>query len=135
MSDVRALCRADYQEYVAMAQIPRELKDALKTHERVPVFVDNLAREIKAIERVRVGKRLDRMTIKKMVYDLTEMYIGAVKRQADERMMSEVARHQAIQDQTNLQLMRDAADLLTQHEVTTVEQTPQGEITRTTVKI
>lgn len=94
--DVRQMVITDYQERVAMRDdIPSELKRALKSHERVPLFVDNLTREINKIPearakaKIRRAFKMDRMKLKNIVYDLTDIFINNVKAMAEQKAMSE----------------------------------------------
>jgi hypothetical protein len=90
--DIAHLVKTDYQEAVRMLpSVDAELKRSLKSHERVPKFLENLSREI---SRLPNHLRPDRARIKKIVYDMTELFVHNVKRQADEMAMSD-ARKQA----------------------------------------
>lgn len=72
----------DYKEAIALAKdIPEELRRALKTNERVPIFFDNLEAQLRIAEAR--GIKLDRPMIKMMVYSLTEFFIKTVKAKAD----------------------------------------------------
>lgn len=83
---------SDFQECVALMQIDPELKRALRTNERVPLFVDNLVREVKACERVMFmkGKRLDRKKIKDMVYSMTTIFCKGLEAKAQAAYASEM---------------------------------------------
>ena len=85
MPELRDLCVQYYRETVARAEIPNELKRALKSHERVPRFIDNLVRELKG-----VSFPLSPQTIKMTVRDLTHMFIAAVKVTSEQRLMSDM---------------------------------------------
>jgi hypothetical protein len=83
------MIQSDYQECVALMDMPADLRQALRAHERVPAFLSNLERELSANK---VGRFLTRTKLKKTVYDLTEFFVGTLKRHADERIMSDAAK-------------------------------------------
>lgn len=89
MSELKRLIRKDYQECVALMEMPADLRQALRAHERVPAFLDNLERELSA---AKVGRMLSRVKIKETVYSLTEFFVNTVRRHGDEKIMSEVAK-------------------------------------------
>ena len=64
------------------ADVPQGLKDALKTHERIPVFIDNLAAQLSGI------KKISREQVVSAVRDLSHVFVRAVRLQADERVIS-----------------------------------------------
>lgn len=84
--DIRDLCRRTYREYVEKRVDDTELRRALRTHERVPAFIDNLARELGRLE-----SNVKRETIERAVTDMTAMFVGLAKRQFHERVMSKLA--------------------------------------------
>lgn len=84
--DLMDICRQDYQDYVRQAPIHSELKRALKTHERVPGFIDNLARELR-----KAKQELKRETIRAAVWDLSAIFVQLVQRQAEEKLLSPLA--------------------------------------------
>jgi hypothetical protein len=75
----------DYREAIALSQAPEDLKASLRSHERYPVFLDRLCKELGRVPKLR------RDQIKNSVYDLTNFFIKNVKRYRDEKMMSDVA--------------------------------------------
>ena len=85
MSDIRELCRKIYRETVEAADINTELKRSLRTHERVPVFIDNLAAQFKGLRFT-----VKRDSIEKAVRDLTWWVIKAAERKAHENLMSDM---------------------------------------------
>jgi hypothetical protein len=109
-SDLRKLCREQYAARVAMRQdIPNELKRALKTHERVPVFIDNLSQQL---NHPRIRADIKRETIIMAIHNLTDLYISNVMRMANEKHMSVLERSRIQKEQENLQLARDFVDSL-----------------------
>lgn len=88
--DLKTIVRQDYQEAVRLLPgIPDELRKGLKTNERVPLFIDNLTKEIASLP---AHIRPQRLKIKQIVYDLTNTFILNVKRQADEKHLSDIAK-------------------------------------------
>lgn len=88
--DLRQMIIQDYQEKVAMMDIPSDLKTALKSHERVPQFVDNLLKEINNFPR---KLKVNRYKLKSLVYDMTELFIKGVETTSKVRQMSEIERN------------------------------------------
>ncbi len=83
--DVKHLCVQYFKEYLEQVETDRELVRALKSHERVPVFIDNLARSLYHLP-VRVSKQ----TIKTCVFDLTRIFTNCLKIKAKEMYMSDL---------------------------------------------
>lgn len=128
--DVKTLCRDDYQEYITLREMPTELRRALKSHERVPVFIDNLAKEL-----YHLPFPVSRETIKKCVYDLTEVFVRLVIKQSDERVMSDVEKMRRIQEADKIKAMDSLQDQLEAYGTETTEVTDKGQVQRTTYKI
>lgn len=80
--DLRSIIVKIYQAKVDKAEIPNELKRALRSHERVPKFVDNLTRELRQVK----GLRMDQ--IKDATESLTEFFIKNVEAMAESRVIS-----------------------------------------------
>lgn len=107
MSELRRYIEADYRECVALTEMPADLKQALKAHERIPAFFKNLERELAQASKLGV---LSRETIKHSVYSLTEFFINNVKREANERIMSDAMKAAAVQKATHRQEIEAAVD-------------------------
>lgn len=91
MASIREMILADYNERIQTVQgIPDDLRRALKDHERVPLFVENLTREIKKIEQVKPKFKMDRVKLKSLVYDMTDVFWRAVKTTAEDKYKSEI---------------------------------------------
>lgn len=84
MFDLRKKIVTHYQERVKTAEIPNELRRALKTEERIPLFVDNLTRELSKVRNLREDQLRD------SVYSMTDVFIAAVKAKAEQRNLSEL---------------------------------------------
>ena len=86
--------RQYYKECVALNnKISPELKRALGHHERVPVFVDNLALEIKALQEHNLKKNkeyIEEKFIKDLVYDMVDIFIIGLEEKAKEMQMSDI---------------------------------------------
>ncbi len=97
---LKDLIRSDYKEYIAMFghQFPTELIRSLKHHERVPVFVDNLSKQLQLIER-RKKIRLDRVKVKDIVYDMTKNFLTLLNRRADEMAMSDLEKRRLVMEE------------------------------------
>lgn len=81
---MKQIVRLDYAECIQlMTNMPSELKRALRTSERVPVFVDRLADELTKAESA--GVKLSRERIKSTVYEMTEFFASNLKRSADKK--------------------------------------------------
>lgn len=74
-----------YQEFVRTYPCSDEFKKFLKTHERVPTFIDNLTREFHSVH-----KRVKRESIEKAIHDMTRLFIRGALKLAEERSMSEI---------------------------------------------
>lgn len=111
MTDLRKLCREQYAVRLSMRQdIPTEFKRALKTHERVPVMIDNLARELNSPAMRK--RKLSKQVIIDLVYDMTDMFIAGAMKHANERGMSVLEKQRRVKEQEDLQRARDFADSL-----------------------
>lgn len=88
--------RDTYNEAVRLhPSINSELKLALKSHERVPTFVDALAKEVEQVQNVMLSTGKEKIkddTIKHLVYDLTNLFITGIEKQAELRQESDVKR-------------------------------------------
>jgi len=90
------LIKKTYQEAIALnPKIPLDLKTALKSHEKIPLFFKNIAEQLEKTQADRLAKghkpfRED--TIKSFIYDVTEIFILGVKAEADARAQSEIER-------------------------------------------
>ena len=79
-------------------QFPNELIRSLKHHERVPVFVDNLSKQLQMIER-RKKISLDRIKVKDIVYDMTKNFLTLLNRRADEMAMSDLEKRRLVMEE------------------------------------
>ena len=85
---LRRLIEDAYRERLALAPIPGELKQALRMHERVPLFFRNLERELSVLP----PKFATPEHVRTVVYDMTDLFIKLVDRHAHERQKSDLAK-------------------------------------------
>ena len=90
------LIKKTYQEAIALnTKIPLDLRTALKSHEKIPLFFKNIAEQLEKAQADRLAKghkpfRED--TIRSFVYDVTDIFVAGVKAEADARAQSEIER-------------------------------------------
>lgn len=87
------LVRNTYQEAIALKQMPSDLRIALKSQERMPLFLENLAKELEIIQADRLKKNqklYQEKTIKDTIYDFVDMFIHTVEAEAQNRMKSDM---------------------------------------------
>lgn len=103
-----------YQEALALNKdVNSDLKRALKAHERVPNFIDNLSVEFSKVQvqRSREGKSpLSEKTLQQSTYDMVETFITGLKNSYDKAAESEakkLARERAVQYQKDLEATAD----------------------------
>ena len=113
--NVEQLCRETYQEFVRTAPgIDDELRRALRAHERIPRFLDNLAREFTIIEkmdpRFRGVNRITRDEIVDMTRQFCAVFCKNVKLQYDQRVMSDNAKAVIRDEQQRTKEMNQLAD-------------------------
>lgn len=121
--------RDAYHEAVRLHPTAKEeLKHSLKSNERVPQFVDQVALEIQQVQDVMLAKGADKIkdeTIKGLVYDLTNMFIMGVEKRATDMQMSDAQKMLIRQQQSyqkDLETMGgDFADLIKEGGVKFVE--------------
>lgn len=89
--------------------INSDLKQALKTNERVPIFIDNMAKQFSLIQKMRLKKGkplLDDFKLKKLVYDLTDVFLISIQKETEKRIESDVQKklkEQKLQAQKDLE--------------------------------
>jgi hypothetical protein len=128
--DLRVFCRKTYQDYLKRAEIPSELRRSLKSHERVPAFIDNLSGELG-----RLQFKISRETLQKCIEDMCELFIRLVQRRADEQAMSPLARAMLVARETKFKEMKAQADELERLGVDHVTQDEKGETIKQVVTI
>lgn len=105
----RRLVEETYRESIALNnKIPDDLRSALKAHERIPLFLNNLALELDKLQIHRQKKGQETFTdakIKSIVYDFTDVFITGIKAEAEAKYQSD------IQKQLMQKQIADAKDL------------------------
>jgi hypothetical protein len=90
------LIKKTYHEAVLLnSKIPGDLKTALKSHEKIPLFFKSIAQELEKAQNDRLAKNqkpFSEKTIKDFIYDVTEIFIIGIKAEADARAQSEIDR-------------------------------------------
>lgn len=107
MSTLRQYCHEIYRETVAKHPMDAELRRALKAHERVPRFLDNLEREF-----AKIPFHVTRETVAQAVKDLTLVFISAVQCSVNDRMLSDLAKLQIKKEIADKEAIKERADLL-----------------------
>lgn len=103
--ELRAMLIKHYQQYVTNEpNIPLELKKALNTNERVPAFIDNLAKEFSAP----YFKQVSNNQIKEHATQMISLFINLVREKATQAMMSDIAKSKIKQDIQNKQVIDNA---------------------------
>jgi acyl carrier protein phosphodiesterase len=128
--DVMDLCRKTYQDFITRSDYPSDLKRALRVHERVPAFIDNLAREFHKCQ-----ARVKREEIILAVEDLSRIFCGLVQRQALERIMSPLSLASMRKQEEAKEEFRREAEALDQKGADNVFETKKGEIVESKIII
>lgn len=81
----REIIISEYQTTVALANINSELKRALKTYERIPLFLDNLCKQLAGPKH-----NFNEFQIRQATHSMTLLFIQMVEKKAKERLMSDV---------------------------------------------
>lgn len=88
--------RTWYQEAVmANMEISSELKHALKAHERVPTFIDNMDQEVAKLQilRMKQGKPMyEEDQIKWLITKMTDVFVASLEVEAQKRHESDLER-------------------------------------------
>ena len=104
---LRDLVVKEYQQTITNSlEIPRELKDALKVHERMPAFMDNLCKELSNP----LFAKYSNNQLRGIVNDATMFFISLVKQKANEQMLSDLAKEKMLQEQRDKAIINKAAD-------------------------
>lgn len=93
------LVRETYKEAIALnPRINSDLRAALRAHERMPLFLQNLAKELEIVQADRVNKWKKPYTeknIKDLIYDMVEVFISGVELEANARRESDIKKKMA----------------------------------------
>lgn len=90
----RKLVEQAYQEAIALNKnIPADLRDSLRRHNRMPLFLSNLALELEKAQTSTLARGRSKIAdnrLKEIVYDFTEVFIQGIKAEADRRYQSDI---------------------------------------------
>lgn len=105
--ELRAMLIKHYQQVISNApNIPTELKKALKASERVPSFIDNLAKEFS-----HVGfKNISNNKLKDYATEMIMLFINLIRVKNEERIMSEAQRFKIKQQISDKAIIDKSAD-------------------------
>lgn len=81
-ASLRRLIIRYFQERVNQAPMENELRRALKVHERVPLFIDNMARELSRVKGLTVTH------VRDVTESMTDFFIETVKAHTEQRLLS-----------------------------------------------
>lgn len=109
MNEIRKIVADTYRKVIADGPYPTEFKRALRAHERMPVFFDNLVREMS-----KPGLNPTRETIEMATRDLTKIFVAAVHKQGEERLMSPIRKAMLKARQSQIQEMKRLGDAMVQ---------------------
>lgn len=125
------LCRRTYRDAIEAMELNGDLKRALKTHERVPAFIDNLAKEFTSAK----GLKIKRDEVEKAVVDLTRWFVSAVTRHAEEKAMSQIARSMIKAQEKAKEDFKKEAESLEKKGADHVFETERGQVVRSVTEI
>ena len=130
----RTFVRNAYHEAILLhPTASSELKRSLKSNDRVPKFVDDVAIEVENVQKafdLKGLEKLDDHAIKGLVYDLTNLFIQGVEKRAEEMHMSD-AQKMLIKQRSDYQkdldnMTGDFADLIKEGGVKFTEERTDG---------
>lgn len=130
-----------YQEALALNKnVNSDLKRALKAHERVPNFIDNLSIEFSKVQvqRAREHKSpLSEKTLQQSTYDMVDVFITGLKNKYDIAAESEakkMAREREIQYQKDLEATASGTPSGEFQELEIIDATDRQDLTFSNVK-
>lgn len=115
--DLYECIKQDYQQAVALQCTDQDLKTALKYTDRVPSFLENLAKELS-----KTPKPVSRETIKNVTYSLTNVFLACVQQRAKEMAQSDLERQAQLAMQQKKQDHENLADKLAKGESIDVQE-------------
>lgn len=90
----RRLVEETYKEAIALNnKIPSDLRSALKSHNKIPLFLHNLALELDKLQALKQKQGKEPMAetkLKQIVYDFTDLFIVGVKAKAEADYQSDI---------------------------------------------
>jgi hypothetical protein len=112
---LRTLIIETYQATVRTALVPQELKESLKTYERVPAFLSNLHKEL---VRTPTATKDDVIGITE---SMTLTFLNLVDQKAKEAMMSDAEKNRILSDAQDAAQFSKGADELIETETISEE--------------
>jgi len=106
---LRDLIVSTYQDAVRNALVDEELKQALKTHERVPAFLGNLTRELSAVPKI------TKEEVQQAVHGMTNVFLNACIQRANEMMLSDAEKSRIKTEIADAEQIKKGADELLDH--------------------
>lgn len=103
--EIRKIVVDVYRKTIKEGPYPDDFKRALRTHERVPLFINNLVRELSA-----PLLNVKRETIELAARDMTRLFVSGCFVKAEERAMSEVRKAQLKAQAQRVKEMKQLAD-------------------------
>ena len=103
---LKRLIIATYQESINALECDQGLKEALKSHERIPLFLLNLQKQFTAIPAHLATKENVIYTVKEM----TRVFVANVEKKANEQMMSDAEKTRMIREDEKAKIIDHAAD-------------------------
>ncbi len=110
--------------------MPEEFRKFLRSHERVPQFVDNLSRELGNLKHT-----IKRETVVKMVEDMSAFFVHLAQRKAEEQALSPISKMMLRDKESRFKELKEQAEALDNLGVDHVTQDKKGETVRQTVII
>lgn len=102
---LRQVIEETYRQTVEQADVPTDLKHALKTNERVPLFLRNLERELATVP----AKFQTREQAVFSTRELTLFFLKNVQQRANEMMLSDAEKMRIIDNQHKSNVLDRAA--------------------------
>ena len=99
------LIRETYKVSVRRANIPQELKEALRTNERVPLFLRNIQNEVKRLP----NKYQTADTVTNLVKELTSLFLNGIVKKVNEQMLSDAEKTRMITADNKSKILDRAA--------------------------
>jgi hypothetical protein len=107
MNEIRKIVSDTYRQTIADGPYPTDFKKALRTHERIPSFFQNLVKEFS-----KPGLNPKRDTIVMATRDMTNLFVQAVHQHAEERLMSPLKKAMMKARQSQIKEMKKLGDAL-----------------------
>ncbi len=128
--EIRTICRRTYQKTIADdITIPSELRRALRTHERVPRFIDNLAQELSRVPKI------TKEEIEVAARDMTGFFLVSFVVSAEQRVLSPIEKHRRQRIIDGRKEFRESVEKMERGEFHGVVQDQKGETSFTKTEV